>query len=569
MQIRRLWIQNFRGITDLTWTPGPGLNAILGAGDSGKSTVLDAIALALSPQPSQAAVETDYQNLDTSTPFRIALVLGQLSDAFRAVTYPPALWGWDAGTRELLPAPNDELGHEAVAHIEVVGTVDLELQHHLLQPGNDPRPLTVAARAAAGLWNVSTNRAPDAQLRMSRGSLLERAIGRERMRAPAVAAMQGTVQTLRVPSDTTIAIERVASQLRAAGIKFDDLALSLVPSPGQSPVQLVTLVAKSGDGHVPLANFGRGSQQMAMVTLAAAEIVDAPIAVIDEIEAGLEPYRQRALLARLREMLAPDGQAFVTSHSPAVLGRLTSNECWTLRFQEVHSMRQIDGAMYRLLRDDPEALLCKVPVICEGATEVGVLRAFFSEARDADYTALGVHLVDAGGHEAALTTVAALATDERKAFALVDQEDFSAGKRASLAALRGVHLCQSTGGRCVECAVANALPLGALEGLLLLPGIAGAHLNANSRLQAVTSRLGQQSRQTLEEMISAHGELAVRDAIGEAASKDGWFKSLEAGQRLGEFMLANIPPDSPFLSDLRGLVRAALAATSADQDDAE
>src|SRR6266566_2816764 len=98
---------------------------------------------------------------------------------------------------------------------------------------------------------------------MARGSLLERAIGRDRLRAPAVAAMQGTASSLDVPPDTTEAIRRVAGQLRSAGIRFDELALSLVPGAGQSPVQLVTLVARSKEGHVPLANFGRGSQQMA------------------------------------------------------------------------------------------------------------------------------------------------------------------------------------------------------------------------------------------------------------------------------------------------------------------
>jgi putative ATP-dependent endonuclease of OLD family len=429
MQIRQIEIDDFRAIKHLRWNPGSQMNVILGGGDSGKSTLLDAIALALSPQPSQAANETDYSNLDTSTPFRIQLVLGSLSDEFKALAYPPPLRGWDSERSELLPAPNDELGHEAVVCIEVVGTEDLELQHRLVQPGNDLRPMTVALRAAAGLWNVSTNRAPDAQLRMARGSLLERAIGRDRLRAPAVAAMQGTVRSLDVPRDTTEAIHRVAGQLRDAGIRFEELALSLVPSAGQSPVQLVTLVARSSEGHVPLANFGRGSQQMAMVTLAAAEIVGAPIAVIDEIEAGLEPYRQRALLAQLRVMLASDGQAFVTTHSPAVLGRLKSGEAWRLSYEPEHSMLLIGGVLERLLRKDPEALLCRLPLICEGATEVGVLRAFFSDHQEMDYGALGIHLLDAEGHELALKTVTAFVKELGGAFALVDQETFATAKR--------------------------------------------------------------------------------------------------------------------------------------------
>jgi recombinational DNA repair ATPase RecF len=47
--IRRLSIERFRGISALTWRPSPGVNIILGGGDVGKTTILEAIALLLSP----------------------------------------------------------------------------------------------------------------------------------------------------------------------------------------------------------------------------------------------------------------------------------------------------------------------------------------------------------------------------------------------------------------------------------------------------------------------------------------------------------------------------------------
>ncbi|MFT7684292.1 MAG: putative ATP-dependent endonuclease of OLD family [Moritella dasanensis] len=43
--IRQILIRNFRGIESLNWTPHPGLNCLIGPGDSGKSTILDAIDL--------------------------------------------------------------------------------------------------------------------------------------------------------------------------------------------------------------------------------------------------------------------------------------------------------------------------------------------------------------------------------------------------------------------------------------------------------------------------------------------------------------------------------------------
>lgn len=46
-RIRKIEIANFRGIQQLVWCPSPGINCLIGTGDSGKSTVLDAIDLCL------------------------------------------------------------------------------------------------------------------------------------------------------------------------------------------------------------------------------------------------------------------------------------------------------------------------------------------------------------------------------------------------------------------------------------------------------------------------------------------------------------------------------------------
>ena len=47
--IYALTIKQFRGIDELSWQPAQGANVILGGGDVGKTTILEAIALLLSP----------------------------------------------------------------------------------------------------------------------------------------------------------------------------------------------------------------------------------------------------------------------------------------------------------------------------------------------------------------------------------------------------------------------------------------------------------------------------------------------------------------------------------------
>ncbi len=42
--IRQLSIERFRGIKSLKWNPADGMNVILGGGDIGKTTLLEAVA---------------------------------------------------------------------------------------------------------------------------------------------------------------------------------------------------------------------------------------------------------------------------------------------------------------------------------------------------------------------------------------------------------------------------------------------------------------------------------------------------------------------------------------------
>ena len=58
--IYRLAIERFRCIKALSWHPAKGVNLILGGGDVGKTTILDAIGLLLSPTNPATLADTDY-----------------------------------------------------------------------------------------------------------------------------------------------------------------------------------------------------------------------------------------------------------------------------------------------------------------------------------------------------------------------------------------------------------------------------------------------------------------------------------------------------------------------------
>jgi len=69
--IIRLTIERFRGIEALTWLPAKGTNLILGGGDAGKTTILDAIALLVSPTNTTTLSDADYFGRKLAECFKI------------------------------------------------------------------------------------------------------------------------------------------------------------------------------------------------------------------------------------------------------------------------------------------------------------------------------------------------------------------------------------------------------------------------------------------------------------------------------------------------------------------
>lgn len=77
MIIRQLSVENFRGIKMLSWTlpVGQRLITLIGPGDSGKSTIIEAIHLLLGDRWSVSFSDVDFYGVDPSEPIRIEAVL--------------------------------------------------------------------------------------------------------------------------------------------------------------------------------------------------------------------------------------------------------------------------------------------------------------------------------------------------------------------------------------------------------------------------------------------------------------------------------------------------------------
>ena len=106
--IKELHIERFRGIEKLEWQPADTANVVLGGGDTGKTTLLDAIALLLSPTNSVMLSEADYWQKQSENGFLIRAFFSLPPETDinqqRALAWP---WEWN-GEGAVVPALDDD-----------------------------------------------------------------------------------------------------------------------------------------------------------------------------------------------------------------------------------------------------------------------------------------------------------------------------------------------------------------------------------------------------------------------------------------------------------------------------
>ena len=124
--IYRLSIERFRSIKTLSWHPAKGVNVILGGGDVGKTTILDAVGLLLSPVNPTTLSDTDYHARNVEEGFVIEAVVSLPPESGINNQVKPS-WPWDWNGKEaIVPAGEGNGGtkSEPVYRLRVCGTAD-------------------------------------------------------------------------------------------------------------------------------------------------------------------------------------------------------------------------------------------------------------------------------------------------------------------------------------------------------------------------------------------------------------------------------------------------------------
>ena len=539
MQLRRLKVENFRGIRAADWSIPSEMVALIGVGDAGKSTILSSIELALYPHWNPPLSDDDFHNLDSERPIRIEATVGALPSSLCA----ERKFGLDL--RGL--SPQGVLNDEPEEEDEFVLTIRFELDASL-EPQwlvvNDRLPegrhIGARDRAACGMVRLGTS--PDRHLGWRRGSALERLTqgGDETSRALADAhrKMREAINSARLEElDDVIEQARLAATQMGAGGVSDSLRPALEAAEA-SRARALSLHADD----IPLSQSGLGTRRLIALGLERLVVPTGAIMLVDEIESGLEPFRLRHLLSVLRDLVAtPDsGQVFFTTHSPIAVSELEPSELHVVRARDGDvEVRQTPNKLRRQLRSTPEAFLARRVIVCEGKTEIGICRALASEwparhdSRPLGHT--GTALALGGGSQTAKRALG-LADLGYSVIVFADSDrDLDPGPEALHEA--GVAVVQWEDRMATEDRVIADLPLAGLQELL---EVAMEEWGDSQVLDALQARVpgdvklgGSELESWIQEGLR---EEVLRAAFCAAAKRKEWFKRVDLGRRMGEVL---------------------------------
>jgi putative ATP-dependent endonuclease of the OLD family len=264
--IRRLSIARFRGISALTWCPGSGVNLILGGGDVGKTTILDAIGLVLSPVNPSTLSDTDYFGRKVEDGFEIEAVMALPAESAIANQVRPAWpWAWD-GEAPTVPMLEGDTG-EAVYRFRVRGTEDLELVYEVLQPDGTPDTLPVTLRRSIGLVRLSGDDRNDRDLRLVQGSALDRLLSDKGLRSRLASDLAEAEVKDALADPAKKALVELDKSFRDRNLPAG-LDLAITGGQGASIAALIGLTADCAGVPLPLASWGAGTRRLAALAIA-------------------------------------------------------------------------------------------------------------------------------------------------------------------------------------------------------------------------------------------------------------------------------------------------------------
>ncbi|RUR00593.1 ATP-dependent nuclease [Legionella septentrionalis] len=548
MKIRYIEINNFRGIKQLAYPIKSDFICLIGAGDSCKSTILDAIDYTLSPRWNLNIDDSDFFNQDVLHPIEIKLTLSdwdQDDDEVKKFLLEKNFGQYQCGINESgstsEPEENDSLA------IVIILRIDESLEPKWYVTKEDEKHISASQRNIFGVSRIGMYL--DNHFSWQQNSLLTRLSNHKKENMTSILAKiarDAKSKDIDLP-DCQVIEKQISDETKKIGVNLSALKSKV-------DIQRIAFSSSALTLHqedVPIRNLGDGSKKLISCAMQMLLNNGKNISLIDEIEVGLEPHRIRGLLNKLK---LSRQQVFITSHSPVVIRELnvSKNELYVCKRSSdgtvtLTSFKDVENSQGSL-RSNAEAFLGRKIVVCEGATEIGCLRAldiYKSKNGDIPVWSLSTAYFDAGGIDKIKKSAEALQQAGYYVLIFCDNDEPTKLTQKDLHDLEKLNIPSIlwNEGNSIEQQLFIDIPWGNIAELLKIICENNDVLSEQSMIDSVKSKLS--GNEKLSNNFCEWNESeSLRNSLGISAKNKGWFKTIDRAERVFEFVLPKLPASS-------------------------
>jgi hypothetical protein len=263
-RIRYVEIQNFRGIKELSWAPSEGINCLIGPGDSGKTSILDAIDMCMSVRRNIEFSDADFFEINVSEPIIIRVTVGALPDHLMDLdTLGDVLRGFNAASSSVEDEPGEGLEVVLTVQLVVEDNLDPKRALYSMRTESDPYQRQLQWKDKAMLAPGRIGNHSSSNLSWSRSSVLAR-LSEEKLAVGSdlVSAARDARHTFGDKAGTKIGemLDLVTRKAEAMGIGVGGRVKALLDAEALSFSD--GAIALHSDRGVPLRKLGTGSSRL-------------------------------------------------------------------------------------------------------------------------------------------------------------------------------------------------------------------------------------------------------------------------------------------------------------------
>lgn len=537
-KIHSISISNFRGIKKFEQMFGiNNFVCLIGRGDSGKTTILDAINLVLSSNWNITFTDNDFHNQNISAPIEIEVTLYDLPvEIIRESKFGLYLRGLDIINNKI----NDELKSD---DIEVI-TIKLIVNNSL-----EPLWYVTNTRMQSDIEIKSSDRNKfntffvsdyvDRHFSWGKGSPL---ISLLKADDSAINATELILETIREAKQKINSSKFPDLQAIIDKIKINSEKFGVNLSNINTTIDFKDIIIREGkvnlhDETTPIRLKGKGSKRLLSIAiqLELFNLNGGGILLIDEIEQGLEPDRVQNLARILKGN--KNNQVFITTHSRDVIVELNAEDLFKLS-KDSTRLYNFTPNEQGTLRSNPEAFFAKKIILCEGATEVGIVRGinnFNYLKNDYRFSNNGVRYLDCNGDSKIQNYINVFNDKEYEIFVFCDSDNDANPSISSLKEYinkNKIESSQCEAGKAIEHQIFSDIDFETLKSIFELDLLE----DKESLKESIKSRF----RGSWTDDYLSFDSPEIRTAISIASNKKGWFKRIDLGAQVCEICMASL-----------------------------